>query len=158
MIDEIAYAATLFKLNSAMLAKVSEGITPEEWTRRPSDTANSMLWIAGHLLWARSRCARMLGSQWEQEWMKQFERGAKPGDGASYPTPETLMAAWKEVTEELQTGLERATEETLEREAHRPSLNGKVSGMVYFLASHESYHMGQLAYLRCWLGKGGPQG
>ncbi|HWA93998.1 MAG TPA: DinB family protein [Terracidiphilus sp.] len=158
MRDEIAHAATLFNLNTSLFAKVSEGIAAEEWTRRPCETTNCMLWIVGHMLWARSRCARMLGSQWQGDWVNQFERGARPGDGTSYPAPEQLLAAWKEIAEELQAGLERATQETLEREAHRPSLNGKVSGMVYFLVSHESYHMGQLAYVRCWLGKGGPQG
>ncbi len=158
MRDEIAYAAALFQINTGMLAKVTDGIAADEWTRRPSETTNCLLWIVGHMLWARSRCARMLGSQWEREWVKQFERGAKPGDGASYPAPEELMSAWKEVTDELHAGMESATEETLEREAHRPSLNGKVSGMVYFLASHESYHTGQAAYVRCWLGKGGAMG
>lgn len=158
MREEIVQAAALFNMNAGMLAKATEGLTAEEWTRRPCETTNCMLWIAGHMLWARSRGARMLGSQWEQEWVKQFERGAKPGDGANFPSPEQLMTAWNEVTAELQAGLENATEETLEREAHRPSLNGKVSGMVYFLASHESYHMGQLSYVRCWLGKGGAVG
>ena len=156
--SEIARAAAQFEVNAGMLAKVMEGLTDEEWKRRPCETTNSLQWIVGHLLWARSRCARMLGSTWEREWVKHFERGAKVGDGAEYPAPAELKATWQEVTAEMTAGLEKASQEVLDRESHRPSMNGKVSGMVDFLALHESYHVGQAAYVRCWLGKGGPVG
>ena len=156
--DEIAHAAAQFNLNAGMLAKAWDGLTAEEWTRRPCETTNSLLWIVGHMVWARSRCARMLGSTWEQDWVKRFERGAKPGDGAGYPTPAELQSAWQEVTAELTAGMEKATAESLAAESRPPSMNGKVSGMVDFLALHESYHVGQAAYVRCWLGKDGPVG
>jgi uncharacterized damage-inducible protein DinB len=158
MREEIAHAAAQFNVNSGMLTRVWDGLTAEEWSRRPCETTNSLQWIVGHILWARSRCARMLGSKWERDWVKHFERGSKPGDRDGYPAVDELLAAWQEVTAELTSGLESATEETLEREAHRPSLNGKVSGMVDFLVVHEAYHVGQAAYVRCWLGKGGAMG
>ena len=39
-----------------------------------------------------------------------------------------------------------------------PSPDGKVSGVVAFLAHHETYHVGQTAYLRCYLGHEGVAG
>jgi len=36
--------------------------------------------------------------------------------------------------------------------------DGTTGGVINFLAFHETYHVGQLAYLRCWLGHEGPQG
>lgn len=39
-----------------------------------------------------------------------------------------------------------------------PSADGKVSGIINFLAIHETYHVGQAAYLRCWLGHKGLMG
>jgi len=155
---EIAHAAVQFKMNAGMLAKALDGLTDEEWLRRPCETSNSVMWIVGHLVWARSRGARMLGSQWECEWVDCFERGSKAGETTNYPSVEAMKTAWQDVTAELTVGLERADEAVLEREAHRPSLNGKVSGMVDFLATHESYHVGQVGYLRCWLGKSGALG
>jgi len=35
-----------------------------------------------------------------------------------------------------------------------PSFDGKISGLVAFLAFHETYHVGQVSYLRKWLGYG----
>ena len=35
-----------------------------------------------------------------------------------------------------------------------PSFDGKISGLVAFLAFHEAYHVGQVTYLRKWLGYG----
>jgi len=39
-----------------------------------------------------------------------------------------------------------------------PSFDGKISGSVAFLAFHETYHVGQAAYLRTWLGHEGVAG
>jgi len=39
-----------------------------------------------------------------------------------------------------------------------PSADGKVSGIVNFLAYHETYHVGQASYLRGWLGHPGVMG
>ena len=36
-----------------------------------------------------------------------------------------------------------------------PSPDGKVSGFIGVLAWHETYHLGQIAYLRSWLGHSG---
>jgi hypothetical protein len=40
----------------------------------------------------------------------------------------------------------------LEAKAGPPSFDGKVSGLVAFLAFHETYHVGQVSYLKKWLG------
>jgi hypothetical protein len=34
------------------------------------------------------------------------------------------------------------------------SFDGKIGGLIAFLAFHETYHVGQLSYLRKWLGYG----
>jgi hypothetical protein len=39
-----------------------------------------------------------------------------------------------------------------------PSSDGKESGIVDFLAIHETYHIGQASYLRGWLGHKGLMG
>jgi hypothetical protein len=153
--SEIAPAAGAFRQNALLLAKSYTGLTAEEWQRRPNDTSNCMLWIAGHLVWARSRAAAILGSTWDRPWLSLFARGAKPIDPAQYPAADEVLAAWGEVSEIMTVAMENATEELLNKPTAPPSTDGKISGMVGFLSFHETYHVGQAAYLRCWLGHGG---
>ncbi len=75
-----------------------------------------------------------------------------------YPTPEVLLDAWREVSKLLAAGLEDVTDETLALPQGAPSTDGKMSGTVNFLAMHETYHLGQASYLRCWMGHKGPMG
>ena len=152
MPSQLSNAAVAFQMNAQMLNKSYDGLTAEEWQRRPNDTSNCMLWIAGHLVWARSRAAATLDSTWDRPWLSLFARGAKPVDPAQYPSPDEVLAAWKEVSETMTAAMENATEELLEKPASPPSTDGKISGLVGFLSFHETYHVGQAAYLRCWLG------
>ena len=39
-----------------------------------------------------------------------------------------------------------------------PSADGKISGVINFLAIHETYHVGQVSYLRSWMGHKGVMG
>ncbi len=39
-----------------------------------------------------------------------------------------------------------------------PSADGKLSGTVNFMALHETYHVGQVAYVRSFLGHAGVMG
>jgi hypothetical protein len=153
--SRIEHAAGGFRQNERMLVKSYDGLTLDEWQRRPGESSNNMLWIAGHLVWARSRAVASLGSSWDRPWFPLFARGAKPSAVEEYPAPDEVLAAWKEVTQSMTTAMEDATEELLEKSASPPSTDGKISGLVGFLSFHETYHVGQAAYLRCWLGRGG---
>jgi uncharacterized damage-inducible protein DinB len=152
---QIAPAAGAFRQNAQMLNKSYDSLTTEEWQRRPNDTSNCILWIAGHLVWARSRAISSLGSTWTRPWLDQFARGAKPAEAAQYPSPEEILSAWKDVSESLTSAMENVTEQQLALPAPQPSTDGKISGLVGFLSFHETYHVGQVALLRCWLGRGG---
>jgi uncharacterized damage-inducible protein DinB len=153
-------AASIYQQNDRMLAKSFEGLTPEEWQSRPNATSNSVLWIAGHVVWARSSALKFLGTSWSRPWLPLFARGAKPGASAEYPSPEEIVLAWNDAKARLTTALDQATDEVLSSAAPEksPSFDGKIGGMVSFLAFHEAYHVGQVAYLRCWLGHKGVAG
>lgn len=154
--NSISHVAGTFHQNAQILAKSYDGLTGEEWMRRPNDSTNSFLWIMGHIVWARSRTIACLGSSWTRPWLPLFARGATPAEPAQYPSPEEVVLAWKEVSESLDVAMENVTEEALAAPAppKSPSLDGNISGMVDFLSFHETYHVGQTAYLRRWLGHG----
>jgi len=79
---------------------------------------------------------------------------------APCPSPEELLSAWNECSGVLATTFDNVAEDLLARPATQgpPSADGRVSGIVNFLAIHEIYHAGHASYLRCWLGRKGVMG
>lgn len=152
---QIATAAAMFRHNDATLPKCFTGVTAEQWIRRPNETSNSLLWELGHVTWARGRTLHVLGVDWSKPWLGEFGRGKSALEVAQYPSPEEAVAAWKEVSAVLTASLESATSEALSAprpEKGPPSLDETLGGVVGFMAYHETYHVGQAAYVSRWLG------
>jgi uncharacterized damage-inducible protein DinB len=154
IIPELVTAAHIYRRNESFLAKAIEGLTAEQWQTRPGDSANSALWIVGHMVWARSRVLKLLGVSWTAPWLPLFERGSKPVDPAQYPPSEQVLIAWNELAAALPPALESASAADIAAPAPEPSpsFDGTIGGMVSFLAMHETYHVGQVVYLRRLLG------
>jgi uncharacterized damage-inducible protein DinB len=156
----IATAAENYRFNSDFLTKMVSDLSPEEWLRRPDEKLNHIAWIVGHVIWARKAVLTRLGTDWSQPWLSSFARGVKCNDVATFPSPDTLMDNWREVSGVLATALDGASEDVLSTPSTQgpPSADGKISGVVNFLAIHETYHVGQASYLRSWLGHKGLMG
>ena len=156
----IATSAHNYHFNSDFLVKMVSDLSPEEWLRRPDEKCNHIAWIVGHVVWTRKALLGRLGTEWSQPWLGMFARGTKCEDGAAYPSPDALLDAWREVSGVLAGTLDTVSEEALAQPATSgpPSTDGKESGIVDFLAIHETYHIGQASYLRGWLGHKGLMG
>ncbi len=160
MNSRIAYAAQNFSQNSSVLQRSVGGLTDDEWTRRPNDHSNHILWIVGHVAWTRSALLARLDAPWVTPWLGLYARGKKCEDGPDCPSPGLAMEVWSESCSRLKAAMEAATDALLDTPVTQgpPTADGKLSGVVDFLAFHETYHVGQIAYLRSWLGRGGPMG
>jgi hypothetical protein len=158
--SRIAIAAQSFNQNDSFLKKTIDGLTEEEWLRRPCDHVNHMLWIVGHMAWARTMLLPRLNAPWTTPWMKLYARGSKCVDSPQCPNPQEAWQAWEETCARLNTAMEAASDELLNTPATQgpPSADGKLSGIVHFLAFHETYHVGQASYVRSWLGHSGFMG
>ena len=157
----IATAAQEYSFNNRFLENTLKDLEPEEWLRRPDDKGNHLAWIVGHLIWSRKAILRRLGTEWDLPWLGLFARGEKLDAEAAYPSAQALLDGWKEASGKLSEALENATEAMLNAPAPQPgppSADGKVSGTISFMAWHETYHVGQAAYLRSWLGHKGMMG
>jgi uncharacterized damage-inducible protein DinB len=144
------------KTNSQLYKKATDGIPAEKWLIRPSDDSNHLLWIAGHIVAHRAIMSKLLGRQWSAPWETLFVRGAKLAAPEELPSVEEIQRAWGEVSEMLKTSLASAPAEVLARPVEKqvPSFDGTIGGSIAFLSLHETYHMGQMSYLRKWLGYG----
>ncbi|MGB8261455.1 MAG: DinB family protein [Terracidiphilus sp.] len=150
----IAAAAGQFATNTGFLEKVTAGIAPEQWLTRPNDHSNHIAWIMGHVIWARQILITRVGGSWPKEGLEPYARSARLDEGLSYPSPEESLALLRESDAALAATLEALTPEMLDAPAPPgpPTRDGKVTGFIAVLAWHETYHLGQLAYLRSWLG------
>ena len=133
-----------------MLAKAITGLTPDQWTARPQNSCNSALWLLGHIVWARSRALKLVGFTWAKPWLDQFARGSKPEETSQYPTVEEMLDAWQDLCTTFPATLEAIPHDVFSASVQQPSpsFDGTVGGMVGFLSMHESYHVGQLVYVR----------
>ncbi len=156
----IATAAENYRFNSDFLAKMVGDLSPAEWLRRPDDKCNHISWIVGHVTWTRKQLLRRIGAEWSQPWLDLFVRGAKCDDATAYPSSDTLLDGWREVSGVLANTLDMVSADLLAQPSTQgpPSADGKISGVVSFLAIHETYHVGQASYLRGWLGHKGLMG
>ncbi len=157
---ELTTAAYIFNRNQELLDKAVDGLTAEQWSTRPLETGNSALWLLGHIVWARSRALQLVGFTWTKPWLDLFARGSKPAEKPQYPSADELLDAWRDLCLTFPATLEVIPHDALAKAVKQPSpsFDGTVGGMLSFLAMHESYHVGQLAYLRRLLGGSGVVG
>jgi|HubBroStandDraft_2_1064218.scaffolds.fasta_scaffold60790_2 uncharacterized damage-inducible protein DinB len=161
---ELTVASQMFRCNNGYITRSIAGLSPEEWNSRPNESSNSMLWIVGHCVWARTMTLKALGVPWAgveaNPWLALFKRGSSREEIAQYPSHEVIVGAWHDVDAALTAALEGASEATLAASAGEksPSFDGTIGGLINFLAHHEAYHAGQAAYLRRLLGHDGVAG
>jgi len=156
METDLANIEGMFKTNTDIIKKAIEGIAPEKWFLKPGNDSNHLMWIAGHLVVSRGAALKSLGGEWVVPWSSLYTRGAKLEAPEQYPEIEVIRNGWDDVSAKLLTVLPHATADLLERPAPKgpPSFDGKIRGLVAFLAFHETYHVGQVTYLKKWLGYG----
>ena len=119
-------------------------------TKRPEDSGNSMLWIVGHLTTYRYVICKYLGTELRRPFPDLFIRGVRFDPAANYPEIGELLGYWNDISKRLTRAFDEVTESQLATPIERtfPGVSQTVHGAVSFLHFHESYHVGQLAYVR----------
>ncbi|HET6862073.1 MAG TPA: DinB family protein [Pyrinomonadaceae bacterium] len=156
MDTDFANIAGMYKTNTDIVGKTISEVSDERWFDKPGDDSNHLMWVVGHLVWSRWNVLKLLGQEWDIPAARLFERGATVANQDEYPTVEAMKTAWAGVSGKLAATLADASDETLSKSAPKgpPTFDGKLSGVVAFLAFHETYHVGQVSYLKKWLGYG----
>lgn len=155
METDFANIEGIFNTNTAIVNKAIGDIGNDDWFRTPGDDSNHLLWLMGHLIVHRGMTLKAMGVDWDASWSSLFARGSERIGDAEYPSTEEIQAAWAHVSEQLSAALSKPSAAVLTQETPKGfSFDGKVSGKVAFLAFHDAYHVGQISFLRKWLGYG----
>jgi uncharacterized damage-inducible protein DinB len=155
MDQQVAPLAKMYELNTDLLLNCLDGLSDAEARRCLSGGGNSVAFLAAHLADVRHFLAGRLGSPLPNPLARCLAEARSIADVREWPTLDEICATWRTVSAHLQGVFERLTAEELrEDHVHRFPLGDSTRlGLIAFLAQHDSYHLGQVAFLRRQLGK-----
>jgi uncharacterized damage-inducible protein DinB len=146
----------ILRLNTRLLRNCLEGMTDEVAARRPSAATNNAAFIAAHCGDARFLLLRLLRVEIANP-LTAYLAGARGIDQvARLPSLDVIREAWTSASHALRDRLEGLSSDELEADVpNAPPFAGtdkSALAIVTFLVQHESYHVGQLALLRKYVG------
>ncbi len=149
----VAPLALIFTLNDGLIVRAFEGISDADLSRRVTDRSNSLLWICAHAVTTRALLLKQLGEAYDTGWGERFRRGAS-FDPHAHPSRDEVLRVHGEVSERLKGALARLDERQLSAPAAPPNPPGvnTIAEKIAFIALHDSYHVGQMAFIRKALG------
>ncbi len=152
----IAAPVHQFSSGAYLAREAVKELSHEALIASPGAESTCMLWNFGHITNSRCGLLNILGVEHPRFHNDLFGRGAHHGDVDKYPEVAIVSASFDEVTAKLKERFATLTPAELSAPSPHefPIRDDTVAGAVTFLALHEIYHAGQMAYLRKWLGKG----
>lgn len=157
MDSRLALAARAYNLNTRLVENCLQGVDDETANRRASDRTNSIAFLALHLTDARHWIIGWLGGRSDNPFHDLLKDAKGIDDVAEFPPVEQILDVWRDTARALLDCLLQLSHEKLAESAEPafPLGDQTVMGGIAFLSQHEAYHIGQMAYVRKWLGLGG---
>ena len=144
----------ILDLNSALLRRALDGVDSDTWERRPNDQTNNLAFIACHALDARFYLMKLIGHERTNPWQSLFHASTDVASMKEYPPVYELVAEWEELHEATLRQLDELSAAELDADSavSFPTADGSLLGGLSFLAFHEAYHVGQLGFVRKYVG------
>ena len=146
--------AAIYELNTDLLGNCVEGLTDDDAGRRLAGGGNSIAFLVAHLTDARHFLAALLGAPLPNPVGDALADVQSIEEVETMPPLAELLAAWRTVSGHLAAVFARLTSAELDAQV-RPSFpvgGDRAVDAVTFLAQHDSYHLGQIAFLRRQIG------
>ena len=143
----------ILALNERLFINSLAGVTDEMARQRISDHNNPLNWLATHTAWARYNMAALLGKPGNNLYNGMFENFKSFDESMKFDTLDKIKEEWVKATVLLKEGFASVTEEHLAADApfKNPIGDFTIGGTIAFLAQHESYDIGQMAFLKKFL-------
>ena len=149
-----------FELQTRLFNNVLEGIEDMKGSKRLSDEVNHLQWIAGHLTNSRYGLAQGLGIRVIFPYKEQYTDPSEPpphnraiSASVKYPSLTEIKKSWNDLAAAFTEKISGLSDEQLTSGIPFPVPTGKTfQDLLSFIASHESYHIGQMSIIRKSLG------
>lgn len=144
----------LYTLNTRLFGNCFDGVDDEAAGRRFDGRTNNLAFLGCHLVDVRVFLLGLLGEEVERPFGGRLDTARSLDEIDEMPALEEILDAWSDVSERLEAALDALPFDGLVTpvEPEFPGGDGTLAGALAFLAQHESYHVGQMALLRRWLG------
>jgi uncharacterized damage-inducible protein DinB len=141
--------ASIFLLNTDLVLNCIEDMSEDIASRRADGSANSASYLVAHLTDTRHFLAAWLGNPLENPLAVELRDARGIDDVQQLPSLDVLRAHWMAVSDHLIEAMESAPPEFLNESSPQrfPVGNSRLDALA-FLAQHESYHVGQLGWIR----------
>lgn len=145
---------SVIRLNTRLFRNCLDGVSDENGILRPNPSTNSLTFIACHLVDSRHFMAGFLGLETSNPLADILANAKSVEDVPVLPPLSRVHDAWVAVAKELEACVGDLDSEDIARPSHQrfPLDDSSVAGAIAFLVQHESYHIGQMALLRKFLG------
>jgi uncharacterized damage-inducible protein DinB len=155
MESQVQPLAALYDLNTDLLLNCLDGLSEAEAQQRLPTGGNSITFLAEHLTDSRHYLVSRLGHPTPNPIARYLVDVRSIDDITEWATLDEIRSAWLAVSGHLQAVLSgMSAAELAEANVHRfPVEDTTRLGMVAFLIQHDSYHLGQIGFIRRQLGK-----
>ncbi len=145
---------SIYDVNTKLLLNSFKGVTEELSVKRPNKKNNSMMFILLHTLDARYFLLKNLNGSVRNPFAKYMNWENTIEDVKKYPHLKKVLTTWENLDKILKRKLSSLTTQQLniKLDFDYPGNDKPVINMISYLAEHEAYHVGQLAFLRKYFG------
>lgn len=140
-----------FELQTNWFLNELVNISDEQSNSQVPEKLNPIKWVAGHILNTRMTLLSLLtGVVSDQNFNKMFGKGSPNKIESSFPSIDEIKLKWGVISSELTECLKNTpNEKLLSPPPFQTSIPDKtMHGLITYMASHESYHIGQLSILK----------
>jgi hypothetical protein len=155
MKKSVEFLALIINLNERLFLNALDGVTDQQAGERLTDHNNPMTWLATHTTWARYNMLLFLGKPVKNPFEGKFENFKAYDPADNYPSLESVKNEWKNASKLVREALDSVSEEQLSGDSPLKNPTGDFSngGTLAFLVQHESYDIGQMAFLKKYFTK-----
>jgi uncharacterized damage-inducible protein DinB len=150
----LAALASVLRLNTRLFLNCLEDVTDGKARERPNTLTNNLAFLGCHLVDSRHFLAARLGLDEVNPFVDQLRSVERIEQMESFPPITDIRAAWLSLAPVFEECVKSLTSSEL-RVPSRPRFpvdDPSVGGMLAFLVQHESYHIGQMALIRKYIG------
>lgn len=139
---------TMFDLQTGLLARALDGISPEDMYNRLGTKANHMAWLTGSLVSQRFLMVEDTNPEMKQTGAELFANNKGIQDNAKYPSKEEYLADWNRITPLSQKVLMDIDDAKLDSEIDMGGFKMSYYDLITFTLYREASIIGQLALWR----------
>ena len=160
MNPRVAPLIDLYNLNTNLINKTLENLSDDIAHKRVNDTGTSLHWIIGHIANSRHNVGGLFNAGTKFEKSDLFNGGTPLKEPSEYPPIKEIKKIFEDVSEKFMKRIEELTDDDINKKLENklPVKDDTMLAAISFFSLHESYHVGQLSYIRKQLGMEGLTG